>query len=439
MELHEYQKKIANFCARHPRCILSVDMGLGKTASVLAYIEWLKPTSVLIVAPKRVAETVWKQEAEKWGYEYCASRMVIVRGTQGQRDKALLDKEHPYKIISRDNVKDLTRYGVTTWGVLIIDELTSFKSVQSQRSKAVVQIQAERKIGLTGTFLANGAIDIYGQAEAVGIGLAPYNFWGWRAINFRDVLAGSGLQFQKWKLTKSLETLLAPMRDNLFTLSAADYLQIPPVIRRLHKIELNADERKAYDDLQSFLQFEIGDEIVTFDEQQKFCKLQQLCDGFVYQEAETIRGKQSSKIEAVADFCERCAGEGETVLLFYAYKGEKEWIEEELTKRHLKHTDVKDGAFMEKWNAHEIDVLLAHPASAGHGLNLQHGGHIVVWSSLTYNYELFAQANARLARQGQTKPVQIHYFLADKTIEQAQLGCLMKKDGDQQEFIKLTK
>lgn len=437
MELHQYQKDAANFMAEHPRCILSIDMGLGKTASVLHFLEWLKPKSVLIVAPKRVAESVWKQEAEKWGLSYCAQRMVIVSGTKAKRSATLKDAEHPYKIISRDNVGDCMNACVD---VLVIDELTSFKSISSKRSQYLMTIRADRKIGLTGTFLANGAIDIYGQAAACGMALPPYNFYGWRAMNFRDLLAGSGLHFQKWKAVKSLDYLLAPIRQNIFTLSAKDYLQIPPVLRRTHLVELSKEERSAYDNLQSFLQFEISGEMMSFDEAQKFCKLQQICNGFVYDEdGNTKRGMYQSKMDDVVEFCERCVGEGENVLLFYAYKAERELLEERFKQSGIVFDGVDKSGFMQRWDNGDTQVLLAHPASAGHGLNLQHGGHIIAWSSLTYNYELFAQANARLARQGQTKSVQIHYFLANKTIEQAQLGCLLNKDKDQQEFINTTK
>lgn len=440
MELHQYQKNCANFMAKHPRCILSVDMGLGKTAATLHYINWLKPSSLLIVAPKRVAETVWKQEAEKWGLTYTAERMVIVSGTAAKRKKQLQDDTHPYKIIGRDNLGDVLKYTQASFVVLVIDELTSFKSVTAKRTKYIEEIHASRRIGLTGTFLANGAIDIYGQAWACGIGLPPYNFYGWRAMNFRDALAGSGLAFHKWKPTKSIEQLLEPIRKDIYTLSAADYLEIPERVERTHVIELSTEERSAYDNLQSFLQFEIGDEVMSFDEQQKFCKLQQLCDGFVYDDnGETIRGYESTKLEEVAEFCERAAAEGESVLLAYAYKGEKEWLCEKLKARGLKVGNVDEKGFVDKWNAHEYDVLMAHPASAGHGLNLQHGGHILVWSSLTYNYELFAQFNARLARQGQTKSVQVHYFITKDTVEFQQMKALQRKDADQQQFVKLTK
>lgn len=440
MRLHEYQNRIVAFLHQTPKAILSVDMGLGKTAATLTYVEQARPKDLLIVAPKRVAESVWLQEAEKWGYDDVASKMVIVRGTPKQRAKALADHDHPYKIISRDNLKDV--YGWRT-DLLIIDELTSFKSVQSKRTQAAMSIRATRKIGLTGTFLANGAIDIYGQCAAVDLRFGGgLNFYAWRAMYFHDAVAGAGLQFQKWVLNKdiTIERLLLDVRGCIFTLTAADYLEIPDVQHQWHRIELAQETRKAYDDLNAFLGFNLGDGTLTFDEGAKFAKLQTLCNGFVYDEnGAPVRGKDSAKLQAVADFVAECAENGENVLLFYAYREEAVWLSEMLTRRGITFESVKKAGFVERWNAGKTQCLFAHPASAGHGLNLQKGGRVIVWSSLTYNYELYAQANARLARQGQTRNVQIHYFMAEDTCEWQMWHALQKKDKEQNEFLTLTK
>lgn len=440
MRLHEYQNRIVAFLHQTPKAILSVDMGLGKTAATLTYVAQSRPKDLLIVAPKRVAESVWLQEAEKWGYDDVARKMVIVRGTPKQRAKALADHEHPYKIISRDNLKDV--YGWRT-DLLIIDELTSFKSVQSKRTQAAMSIRATRKIGLTGTFLANGAIDIYGQCAAVDLRFGGgLNFYAWRAMYFHDAVAGAGLQFQKWVLNKdiTIERLLRDMQGCIFTLTAADYLEIPDVQHQWHRIELAQETRKAYDDLNAFLGFNLGDGTLTFDEGAKFAKLQTLCNGFVYDEnGAPVRGKDSAKLQAVADFVAECAENGENVLLFYAYREEAVWLSEMLTKRGITFESVKKAGFVERWNAGKTQCLFAHPASAGHGLNLQKGGRVIVWSSLTYNYELYAQANARLARQGQTRNVQIHYFMAEDTCEWQMWHALQNKHKQQNEFLNITK
>lgn len=443
-DLHDYQKRLANFIAKHRRCIISVDMGLGKTAAVLAWLSWYvsrnRDARVVIIAPKRVAENNWIQEAQKWGLGELYQRMTICAGNAKKRATNWSDATKPIKIISRDNFKD---YRSAVCDVLILDELTSYKNPDAARSKAVQSIRAEIRIGLTGTFLANGAIDIYGQAAAVGLELGA-NFYAWRATYFRDILAGAGLAFSKWRLSVPLEAVLKPIRDDIFTLTAADYLEIPPVTEWTHKVELDADTRTAIAELDAFLSTKVGDEVLTFDEKQKFAKLQTLCNGFVYVEdadgdVTAVRGKRSAKLEAVADLVEECRDAGEPVLLFYAFTEEEKWLTELLQARKVKTYSVRNRDFLERWNAGEVECLIAHPASAGHGLNLQHGGRVIVWSTLTYNYELFAQGNARLARQGQTGNVQVHYFVADKTCEERAVAALRAKDNEQNEFLRLTK
>lgn len=441
-DLHKYQRRTANFIAEHPKCIISVDMGLGKTASVLAWMDWFDAFSGykrkgLIIAPKRVAENNWQQEAFKWEMTALASKMVIVKGSPKKRQAALADDAHPIKVLSRDNLKDVQGM---SFDFLVLDELTSFKNVEAARTKAVLSVKAPIRIGLTGTFLANGAIDIYGQAAAVGLDFGCVSFYAWRGAYFRDALAGSGLAFHKWVMRTGLDDVLAPIKNNIFTLTAADYLKIPPVTETTHKVDVGNEIREAIDGLDAFLAMELDGELLTFDEKQKFAKLQTLCDGFVYLEDETVqRSSTSPKLEAVADFVADCKDQGETVLLFYAFRDEEKWLAEMLKERGVKTGSVRDSKFLDKWNNHEIDCLMAHPASAGHGLNLQHGGRVIVWSTMTYNYELFAQGNARLARQGQQGNVQIHYFVADRTCEERAVLALQKKQAEQSKFLNMTK
>ena len=448
LSLHNYQQRAVDFMAAHPRCILSVGMGLGKTAAVLHYLDQLRPQSCLIVAPKRVAETVWKQEAEKWGLWTVAESMVIVKGTPAQRRKAWEDTIHPYKVVGRDNLADLAT--VPNLDIVIFDELTSFKSISSKRTRIAAAIgrSAKRAVGLTGTFLANGAIDIFGQCAAVG--LAETNkFYSWRACYFKDVMAGSGMAWHKWRLQVPLEDVLHRWNSDIFTLDSKDYLDIPPVSVVAHPVTLSPLERERYDNLEAFLDCNIEGVGVSVKEDAKFMKLQTMCDGFIYtgdtyeEEGfynQVVRGERSSKLEAVADFCERCVSENEPVLLFYAFRAERDWLREMLKDRGVATMEVRDKGAIDKWNAGDFDgVLMAHPASAGHGLNLQAGGRILVWSTLTYNYEYYAQANARLARQGQRKAVQIHIFTAAKTVEDGKQKALERKDKEQGQFLAMTK
>ena len=440
MKLHNYQQRIISFCENNDKVILSVGLGLGKTASVLHYIEKAKPKSVLIVAPKRVAETVWKQEAEKWNLQHLSERLVIVAGSKAKRQNLIQSSD--YLIIGRDNLTDVAGM---VFDLLVMDELTSFKNHASNRTDAICSIKANKRIGLTGTFLTNGAIDCYGQFCAVGLGDPMTKkeriskFYRWRATHFQDLLAGSGLQFQKWKLVTPLEQLIKNVRQNIFTLDSRDWLEIPEVQYFEHYVELSKPEMDEYLKLNTMLNCTLDDEIVSFNENQKFAKLQTLADGFVYVNDTVQRSEYSTKLDEVCDFVDRCCGEGEQVLLFYAFREEREWLEEKLKALHLKFCDVKDKNFMRKWNDGEVDVLLGHPASASHGLNLQSGGRICVFSTIPYDYEHFSQACARLYRQGQRRNTQIHSFMAKGTVEKQKYLSLMKKSKILQDFIDITK
>ena len=440
-----------SFCKITDNIIFSVGMGLGKTAAVLHYINEVNPKSVLIVAPKRVAETVWKQEAAKWNLQKVYAKMIIVSGTAARRQKSMSDNSKPYKIISRDNLKDVD-FSIS-YDMLIIDELTSFKNIISKRSEAVRSISAKKKIGLTGTLLANGAIDIFPQAAAVGLENARIltsrngkykwcnEFNAWRDKHFIDVMKGSGLQFSKYKLISQLEDVIAKYKNNIFTLDAADWLEIPAVNFIKHEVELKEEQMFEYLQLETTLAAQIGDDYFALDnDKSAFMKLQTLCCGFVYDsEHRAIRSNEATKLQEVADFCERAAGENEQVLLFYAFKEEAYWLAEMMKERGLRFCSVADKRFLQKWNDGDIDVLFAHPASAGHGLNLQAGGRLVVWSSVTYNYEFWAQANARLARQGQRRGVEVHTFATTGTCESRIYKALRDKEKGNKDFINLTK
>ena len=441
--LHNYQVRAIDFMQKTNKAILSVGMGLGKTAAVLHFIDKTKPEKVLIVAPKRVAETVWQNEAFSWLLNEVNEKMINVSGDKRKRQKSLENKEKPYKIIGRDNLADVEGMEVD---LLVLDELTSFKNFESKRSQFIYSIKAKKIVGLTGTLLTNGAIDLFGQVCAIGFGSGltkkqrASEFYRWRANYFIDQLAGSGLPFQKWKLKVPLNDLIAKIKSNIFTLDTKDWLEIPEVEYIQHKIKLSENEMYQYLKLNTLLNCTLDDDVVSFSENQKFAKLQTLCNGFVYKDDGTVaRGNDFSKLDAVIEFVERACGEGEQVLLFYAFIEEKLIIEEKLKKAALKFTNVKNNNFLSQWNNGEVDVLLAHPMSAGHGLNLQHGGRLCVWSTITYDLELWLQANARLQRQGQKRGVQIHSFVANNTVEVKKYLALNNKEKVLNEFIKLTK
>ena len=447
LQLKNYQKKTIEFCKSTDKVILSISMGLGKTAAVLHYIDEAKPKSLLIVAPKFVALNIWRQESYKWGLTDLAEKLTIVHGPKAKRMKLIGESSH--LIVTRDNLNDVRDMEVD---LLVMDELTSFKNHESQRSDAIYSIKARQRIALTGTLITNSAVDLYGQFLAVGYGNdrpkreRNQMFYRWRGRHFVDLLAGAGLQFHKWKLITPMEELIAKVRPSIFTLDSKDWLEIPEVEYITHTVTLSDAEMTEYMRLNTMLSVQLGDEVVAFSENQKFAKLQTLCNGFVYVDdvrsglREVKRSDHSTKLDEVVEFVARAVSEGEQVLLFYAFIEEREWILEKLKKEGITFTDVKNKSFMQKWNDREVDVLILQPMSASHGLNLHLGGaRIMVWSSLPFDSELFLQANARLMRQGQKRGVQIHSFVAGGTVEPKKYTSLVKKQELLQEFIDITK
>ena len=450
MELRPYQKRIANWLCNHAHACLSVGMGLGKTASVLHFLDYTRRlyplATTLIVAPKRVAETVWMQEAEKWELWPLRANMLLVTA----KNKQDADSNAPVKIVSRDNVG---LFAGKHFDILVMDELTSFKNLKSQRTKAVLSIDADRRIGLTGTFAPNGLLDTYAQLAACGIASPDDgDYYAWRGRWFVNVNQGRAVAFPSWKPRHgtTAETALAPYLQDIITLTTEDYLQLPKMQTRTVEVDLTKEERKAYDELIATLHFSLPDGLddFTVSEKARFAKVQTLCSGFVYDRdgdwsddgVVRIKGGGAKIAEAV-EFCCRAAGEGESVLLFYNYRETALWLGEELKKAGLRFASVKGSNldWLSKWNAGELDVLVANPASAGHGLNLQQGGHIVLWLELTYNYEYYAQANARLHRTGQTQPVQVWHFVAKDTVDNGVLRLLQNKDKTNKRVEAATK
>lgn len=454
MKLYNYQKRIVEFCKTTDKIILSVGCGLGKSAAILHYLHEVKPRSCIIVAPKFVANHVWKQECIKWGLHELHDKLVICWHYNKKKRLDIIREAYDngkYLIVTRDNVGDISDMKLE-FDLLVMDELTSYKNHESGRSGAIYKINAKQRIGLTGTFITNSAIDIYGQLVAVGFGNnAPQKdinrgFYRWRATHFRDVLSGAGLKFQKWQNVTPLKDLIAPYKKNIFTLDSSDWLEVPEVSYIPHVVELSDPEMNEYLRLNTMLSVNLNDEVIAFTENQKFAKLQTLCNGFVYVDdvktglREVKRGEHSSKLDEVVEFVARAVSEGEQVLLFYAFIEEKVWILEKLKKEHIRVATSKDKKFLEKWNNLDIDVLMLQPMSASHGLNLhENNARIMVWSSIPYDVEQWMQANARLIRTNQKRAVQIHSFIGKSTLEEAKYKSLNKKQELLQEFIDITK
>lgn len=431
MELYDYQRRLVERMKDGRSVCLSVGMGLGKTAAVLHYLEWLRVSrggrlSAAIVAPKRVAETVWCQEADKWGLSHLRSLMVLAAGTAARRRKAIEEDEFPVKVISRDNVAELDGL---SFDVLVIDELTSFKNMSAARTRAAMRVCARQRIGLTGTFAPNGMMDVYAQLAVLG--LAPQDdrhFYAWRGMFFEDVLRGKGLRFSRWKLRRGVteEEVLEQWRGSILTMTTDDYLRLPDIVHRRIPLELTGGEREAYDGMVSFMHFPIPDTCEEFavTDRQKLAKVRTLASGFVYDSDGSHGGGAvrvrdgGSRVRAAVDFCLSAREEGEAVLFFHVHRETADWFLSLANAEGLRCARVGDGGWLERWNSGVLDVLVANHAGAVHGLNLQHGGHIILWAELTWNYEFWAQANARLHRTGQKEPVQVWRMVARGTVDE---------------------
>lgn len=436
---HRYQLNTVEFLGKRDNAVLAVGMGLGKTISCLLHILNTNPDTVLIIAPKRVAENVWCYEAAKWGLPF-ADKMVVVSGTPSQRAKLMGDTSRPYKIIGRDNFSDYQNHSCD---ILIVDELTTAKNVEAKRTKAILSVNARQKIGLTGTLTANSLVDIFGQMQAVGLlrndGM---NFYAWRGRYFTDVMRGSGQRFEKWEPREgvTVETLLSPVRDHIFTLDAADWLSMPDASYNIHPVKIAPAEYNEYLRLSTMLHINIDGDILSIKEQAKLAKLQTVCNGFLYDADGTPRrAAHSSKLTQVADFIASAVAEGEKVIVFYAFREEAIWLSEMLDKRGVTYTTPKVKDFIERFET-KVDCLIGHPASIGHGIDrVQAFCRVVVWSTLTWSLELYMQANARVVRQGQKRNVSINVFVAEDTVEQRAGKALAEKVKTHNQFIDLTK
>ncbi|MCC8192388.1 MAG: DEAD/DEAH box helicase [Ruminococcus sp.] len=448
MKLEEYQQRAVTFLTQHPRAVLSMDMGLGKTAVIIEALNRLGVRRALVVAPKRVALTVWKEEANKWNDPH---EWTVIKGTPSQR-AVLWSRKTARTVCSYEQLAEAL---TLDFEAVVFDELTRLKHVTSKRFLYALGIRSTIRWGLTGTLLPNGAIDLFGQLAALGIYTAtPHTtrrgkiyipeFFRWRATYFEDLNAFSGLPFHRWRILPphTLKSILESVKGQIFTLRAEDYTTLPPMRTLHHPHILSGKERTRYMDAKTLLRVEDEERIIALNDKGTFQKLQTLCSGFIYDPATSspVWSGDSSKLEAVADMVASMVGEGEQVLLFYAFRAEAAYLRVRLEREGVTVVTPDKKDFLNQWNSRTADVLLAHPASCGHGLNLQDSGaRLLVWSSLTFDLELWQQASARLHRRGQMAPVDMHVFYARGTVEEHALYALQKKSRLMDDFKNETR
>lgn len=437
---HDYQATAMDWIRKQSYAGLLLDMGLGKTIISLSVIDELLYDSfevnrVLVIAPKKVAEDTWSREAAKWDH-LRHLRISRVLGSERERLAALRAGADIY-VINRENVVWLVETLGAAWDfdTVIIDELSSFKNHQAKRFRALRRVRPliKRLIGLTGTPVPNGYLDLWAQiylldrGERLGKTITQYR------SQYFNTLVRPG--FQLYTLRAGADKLINDrIRDICLSMKAGDCLKLTEPMRVDVPVVLSDREMARYKALERDAVVEIGDrEITAVNAAAATTKLLQLANGAVYDEHGKAVHVHDQKLERLAELIE--SANGRPVLVFYSFRHDRDRI-----KDYLKDVrELQTAEDIQDWNAGKIPVLLAHPASCGHGLNLQDGGNIIVWFGLTWNLELYQQANARLHRQGQANGVIIYHLIAEGTADEDVLRALQGKGQTQEEFLRALK
>lgn len=437
--LHQYQRRAAQFIVEKKRCQLWLDMGLGKSVTTLTAITDLLDSfsvnRVLIIAPLRVANSVWKQEGENWSH-LKDLRIVVCTGSEKQRLQRLQSDADVY-VINRENVAWMCELYQKRWpfDCIVIDEASSFKSASAQRFKSLKRIlpQTSHMVLLTGTPSPNGLMDLWAQCYLVDFGAAL----GKTMTAYKQRFFES--DFMGYKFTPregaddKIKSLVAP-----YTLSmrVEDYLDMPDYIPSTLSVDIGSKALKQYEDFKDnlFADFK-GHEIEAQSAAVLANKLLQFANGAMYvDEHKNYVEIHNEKLEALAELVED--NPTENLLIAYNYQTDLE----RLQKRFPFATVLdKNPDTIKSWNAGKIKMLLAHPASAGHGLNLQHGGSVIVWFGLNWSLEYYQQFNCRLYRQGQTKPVRAIHIVASSTIDERVVSALTSKAVTQNDLMNALK
>lgn len=437
---YDYQKYAIDFIVDNKVCALLIDMGMGKSSVTLSAIDILiknnKVKKVLVIAPIRVAKTTWPDEIRKWDHLRNLTFSVAV-GTEKERKDALRRKADIY-IINRENVEWLVNKSGFRFDfdMLVIDELSSFKSWSAKRFKSLLKVRplVDRVVGLTGTPSSNGLMDLWAEYRILDLGqrLGRY-ITHYREEYFLPDKRNANVIFS-WKLKPFAEDLIYErITDITISMKAIDYLKMPELIINEVKVDLDEQDKKVYKALKDDMLVDLkGAEIDAVNAAVLSNKLLQMSNGAIYDEDRNVVVVHDKKLDALEDLIEQA--NGKNVLVAYWFKHDLERIKSRFKCREiLNDSDIRD------WNNGLIQVGLIHPASAGHGLNLQTGGSILIWFGLTWSLELYEQTNARLWRQGQKQNVVIHHIITKNTIDEDVMDALKRKEHTQNALIEAVK
>ena len=439
---HDYQKYATDFILTHPIAAVLLEMGLGKSVITLTAIQELcldrfEVHRVLVIAPLRVARDTWPTEIQKWDHLRDLSYSVAV-GTAQER-KAALQKPAFIHIINRENVQWLIEESGIQWqyDMVVVDELSSFKSHQAKRFKSLLKMrpQIKRFVGLTGTPASNGLMDLWAEFRLLDMGKRLGRY----ITHYRDSFfmpdKRNGMQVFSYKLRTGAEAeIYRRIGDITISMKSADYLQMPECVMNTVPVTLSEVEFERYEEMTKQFVLELhGVEIDAANAAALSGKLCQLANGAIYTEDKLALEFHDRKLDALEDLIE--GANGKPVLVAY-------WFQHDLARirKRFKVRELKSSKDITDWNAGNIPVAVIHPASAGHGLNLQAGGSTLVWFGLTWSLELYQQTNARLWRQGQqAETVIIHHIITRGTIDEAIMKALSEKDKSQAALIDAVK
>jgi SNF2 family DNA or RNA helicase len=439
---HNYQTFATDFVKSHPITALVLDMGLGKSVITLTAIydllfDRFEVGNILVVAPLRVARDTWADEIRKWEH-LNGLRFEIAVGTEQER-RAALNRKADIHIINRENADWLVnKSGIPwRWDMLIIDELSSFKSWQSQRFKALWKVRPtiRRVVGLTGTPSSNGLMDLFAEYKLLDGGQRLGRYITRYRENYFVPDKQNGQRVFSYKPRAGAEDeIYAKIADITISMKSTDHLQMPEMVSNEVVVKLSDTERKQYDTLKRDMVLKLNpDTIDAVNAAALSGKLCQMANGAVYGDDSKAVHIHNRKLDALEDLIE--AANGKPVLVAYWFRHDLERI-----AKRFDIVKLDTAESIRRWNNGEIPIAVIHPASAGHGLNLQSGGSTLIWFGLTWSLELYQQTNARLWRQGQTaETVVIHHILTEKTIDTQIMRVLREKDKTQSALIEAVK
>lgn len=444
---HEYQKFATNYIEEHPISALLIDMGLGKTVITLtALLDLLFDSflihKVLVVAPLRVGLISWPDELKKWEHLHFLKSSVVI-GTEMERLRALKSDADIY-IINRENLEWLVYKSghAFDFDTVVIDELSSFKNGKAKRHKALMQVRpyVKRIIGLTGTPAGNGLMDLWAEFKVLDYGSRLGRFISHYREEYFLPDKRNGMVVFSYKPQYGAEArIYSKISDITISMKALDHLKMPDLIEVDREVELSEEERKLYKSFVDDMVIELaGKEISSANAAVLTNKLLQMANGAVYSDSGEMSEIHERKLDELEDIIE--AANGKPLLVAYWFKHDLERIKKRLESLKINYATLDKPEAIRKWNNKELEVGLIHPASAGHGLNLQSGGNTLVWFGLTWSLELYQQTVARLYRQGQTSgSVVVMHIIAKGTMDEAVLKALKDKDMTQSRLIEAVK